>query len=172
MRPVGIAVAAAIAVQTASAALAQTVSLEGIDGQALTISAAALQAMPHQALTLTSEDGKAVRYEGVPLSLLLQKVGAPAGKALRGPEMADVVIVSASDGYRVALSLAETDASLRGEAVLLADRADGAALTAHDGPFRLIVEGDRRPARAERMVANIRLVRPAEREQDRPGDLR
>ena len=161
MRPVGLAVAAALAVQTASAVVAQTVSLEGIDGQALTVSAAALQAMPHQALTVTSEDGRAVRYEGVPLSLLLQKVGAPAGKALRGPEMADVVIVSATDGYRVALSLAETDASLRGEAILLADRADGQALAAHDGPFRLIVEGDRRPARAARMVSDIRLMRPS-----------
>ncbi len=160
MRPVMFAVTAALVV-TASAAMAQSISLEGLDGQALTISAAELSAMPHQTLTLRSEDGKAVRYEGVPLSLLLQRVGAPAGKALRGPDMADVVMVSASDGYRVALSLGETDASIRSGAVVLADRADGVALTAHDGPFRLIVEGDLRPARAERMVVNIRIVRPA-----------
>ncbi len=159
MRPVWFAVT--LVVQTAPAALAQTVSLEGVEGQARTISAAELRAMPHQTVTLRSEDGTPVRYEGVPLSLLLQSVGVPTGKALRGPEMADVVMVSATDGYRVALSLAETDPSMRGEAVLLADRAGGAALSARDGPFRLIVEGDKRPARAERMVRDIRLVRPA-----------
>lgn len=130
-------------------------------GQARTISAAELAAMPHQTVTLRSEDGTPVRYEGVPLSLLLQSIGAPTGKALRGPDMADVVIVSAADGYRVALSLADTDPSIRGEAVVLADRAGGAVLSARDRPFRLIVEGDKRPARAERMVRDIRVVRPA-----------
>lgn len=145
----------------AQPATAQTLSLKGLDGRPRTISAAALAAMPHQTVTLRSEDGTPVRYEGVPLSLLLQSVGAPTGKALRGPDMADVVIVSATNGYRVALSLAETDPSIRGEAVLLADRAGGGALFARDGPFRLIVEGDKRPARAERMVRDIRLVRPA-----------
>jgi hypothetical protein len=34
---------------------------------------------------------------------VLAKVGAPAGKAIRGVELADVVIVEARDGYKVAL---------------------------------------------------------------------
>ena len=154
------ALAAGLVAQGATAT-AQSLSLEGIDGRPRTISAGALAAMPHQTVTMRSEDGTPVRYEGVPLTLLLQAFGAPAGKALRGPDMADVVVVSATDGYRVALSLAETDPSIRGEAVVLADRAGGVVLSARDGPFRLIVEGDKRPARDERMVRDIRLVRPA-----------
>ncbi len=152
---------AAVLLAQGATATAQTFSIEGLDGRPHMISAAALAVMPHQSVTLRSEDGTPVRYEGVPLTLLLQAVGAPTGKALRGPDMADVVMVSAADGYRVALSLADTDPAIRGEAVVIADRAGGAALSARDGPFRLIVEGDKRPARAERMVKDIRLVRPA-----------
>jgi hypothetical protein len=89
----------------------------------------------------------------------LSKVGAPAGKAIRGEELADVVIIEARDGYKIALDLAGTDPTMRNERVILADRMDGAPLDSDHGPFLLVVEGDLRPARAVRMVFSIRLER-------------
>jgi hypothetical protein len=151
----GSALALAVGLMLASAATAQTVVLTGPTGRQRTLTAAELAAMPHQTAMVPAEKGPAKAYDGVPLTLLLQSVGAPSGKTLRGPAFADVVVVTASDGYRVVLALAETDAGMRTQTVLLADRSNGAALGPTEGPFRLVVEGDLRPARAARMVTAI-----------------
>ena len=156
MRSIGWTIAAVL---LAHGAFAQTVEFEGLAGAARTMSAADLAAMPHQSVTMRSEHGPAVRYEGVPLTLLLEGVRAPAGKALRGVELSDVVIVTARDGYRVVLALADTDPGMRADKILLADRADGAPLPATEGLFRLIVEGDLRQARSARMVTSVALER-------------
>jgi|HubBroStandDraft_6_1064221.scaffolds.fasta_scaffold660289_1 hypothetical protein len=154
---VGLA-AALISGALASDAAAQTVALTGLAGEKVQLSAADLAAMPHQAVTLQLE-GKSEVCDAVPLSLILAKVGAPQGKALRGPEMADVVEVGAADGYHVALALAETDPLMRGDKVLLADRCSGGPMGAPEGPFRLVVLGDGRPARSARQVTSITLLR-------------
>jgi hypothetical protein len=148
-------VAAGVGTGCAAAAAAQSIALRGPEGQTRTVTAADLAAMPHETSTLAGEHGPTRTYDGVPLTLLLQSVGAPAGKTLRGPAMADVVLVVASDGYRVALALAETDPGVSPRKTLVADRADGAPLGPTEGPFRLVVEGDLRPARSARMVTAI-----------------
>jgi hypothetical protein len=139
----------------AAAAAAQSVDLRGPAGESRTVTAAELAALPRRSVSLAAEHGAARRYEGPPLTLLLQSVGAPAGKALRGPALADIVVVTARDGYRVALALAETDPGVRKDAIILADRADGAPLPVSEGPFRLVVEGDLRAARSAKMVTTI-----------------
>ncbi len=147
--------AVAAAVLIPFAAFAQTIALRGPGGQMRTLTAADLAAMPHEQVVQASEHGPPRTYGGVPLTLLLQSVGAPTGKALHGPGIAEVVVVTASDGYRVALALAETDPFLRAQKILLADRADGAPLGQNDGPFRLVVEGDLRPTRSAKDVTAI-----------------
>ena len=139
-------------------AVAQSISLSGLDGQSAVVSAAEVAAMPHVTLTARVE-GQTHAWRGVPLSDLLAKVGAPAGPALRGKELADVVLVQARDGYVVALALAETDPAVRKDQILLADSVDGHALPDTAGPFRLVVEGDQRGARLARMVSAITLRR-------------
>jgi hypothetical protein len=156
-----IALAAALALVIGSPVSAQDLKLTGPGGQTLALTAADFAALPHEPLTLTQE-GKTLHYQGVPLGVLLQKVGAPAGKALKGPELADAVIVTAADGYRVVLALAETDALMRAEHILVADKdAAGAALPEGQGPFRLVVEGDLRAARSARQVTSIEVRRIA-----------
>ena len=159
MRSAGIGVVA-LAVVWAATAGALGVSVTGLSGRNLALSAADLAALPHQPVTLQLDGGKTETCEGVALSAILAKVGAPQGKALRGPEMADVVEVGAADGYRVALALAETDPFMRGDKVFLADRCNGAPLIAPEGPLRLIVVGDGRPARSDRQVTSITVLRP------------
>lgn len=139
------------------AALAQSVSLTGPEGKTRSVSASELAAMPHATALLPNEHGPPKHCDGVPLTVLLESVGAPTGKALHGPALADLVVVGASDGYRVVLGLAETDPGVRPEKILLADRCEGAPLAANEGPFRLVVEGDLRPVRSARMVTAIRV---------------
>lgn len=150
--------AALVGVLAANGASAQSVSLTGLAGQKAELSSADLTAMPHQTVTLQLE-GKSEACDAVPLNIILAKIGAPQGKALRGPEMADVVVVGAADGYHVALALAETDPLMRGDKVLLADRCSGGPMAAPEGPFRLVVLGDGRPARSARQVTSITLLR-------------
>ena len=153
------AVRVGLALGWGAAAGAQSVAVTGLDGKTVQLASTDLAALPHQPVTLQLEGGKSEACEGVPLSLILARVGAPQGKALRGPEMADVVEVGAADGYRVALALAETDPVMRGDKIFLADRCGGAALGAGEGPFRLIVVGDGRPARSARQVTSISVRR-------------
>ena len=138
----------------AAPAWAADLTLTGLDGQSASLAAADIAALPHVKLAVTIE-GKTATYDGVPLSLLLAKVGAPSGKALRGPALREVVLVSGRDGYAAAIALADTDAGFRKEQILLADRADGQPLGDAAGPLRLVVEGDLRAARCVRMVSAI-----------------
>ena len=138
----------------ASPVWAQALNLSGPDGQTATLSSTDVAALPHVALTVTIE-GKTVTYDGVPLTRLLERVGAPAAKALHGAALRDIVLVTGRDGYAAALALAETDPAFRKNQILLADRADGQPLGENAGPYRLVVEGDLRAARCVRMVTSI-----------------
>lgn len=130
------------------------VAIGGRVAHALRVDAAKLQASPRRALD-AAEHGTPAHWEGVALADLLGEAGVPLGEALRGRNLALYVRVTAADGYVVVFSLAELDPAMQGGTVLLADRRDGAALDAKQGPFRLVVAGDRRPARWVRQVVAI-----------------
>jgi hypothetical protein len=51
----------------------------------------------------------AAQFEGVPLSTLLSLGGILLGDTMRGPRMAEALLVEAADGYRVVFALAEVD---------------------------------------------------------------
>jgi hypothetical protein len=136
-----------------------SVALTGLDGQQATLTLAGLDTLPRVKVS-ANQHGALHIFEGVLLGDVLAKVGAPSGNAIRGAELADVVIIEARDGYKVALDLAGTDPVMRVDnRVILADRMDGSPLDAKAGPVQLVVEGDLRPARAVRMVSAIRLER-------------
>jgi DMSO/TMAO reductase YedYZ molybdopterin-dependent catalytic subunit len=161
--------ALAAALGAASPTSAQNLTVTGLSGQAVTLTPAYIAALPHITLTVSVE-GKTHTYEGVPLTDILARVGAPEGKALKGVDLADVVLVSAKDNYAVALSLADTDPLVRKDQVIIADKADGAPLPDGIGPYRLVVEGDQRGARMARMVVSITLLRAATTPPPSPTD--
>jgi hypothetical protein len=138
----------------AAPALAQTIALKGPDGRTATIAAADLAGLPRVGFAFEAH-GQRRLYEGPLLIDVLARVGTPTGKAIHGPALADAVIVSAADGYQVVFGLGEADPGTRANRIILADRADGAPLDAKDGPYRLVVEGDLRPARGVRGVTSI-----------------
>jgi hypothetical protein len=146
----------------ASPAFAQTPSpatvvIKGEAGQSITLTAADLDVLPQATVTL-SHDGHSLTLSGARLDAVLAKVDAPQGKGLHGPALADVILVKASDGYRVALSLGDVDPAVRSEPVILADREDGKPL-GKDGPFRLAVGRALKPARSARSVVEIDVLR-------------
>lgn len=141
----------------ATPAAAQTLALKGPTGETGTMTEADIAALPRVSITFDAHGAKH-RYEGPLLIDVLAKVGAPTGKALRGPALAHAVVVRASDGYAVVYGLAELDPGTRANRVILADKADGAPLDPKNGAFRVVAEGDLRPARGARLVTSIEVV--------------
>ncbi|WP_266181955.1 molybdopterin-dependent oxidoreductase [Dyella humicola] len=139
------------------AARGQAVSLLLPGKAALTLDASALAAMPHISIRAASHDEPSSDWRGVPLREILLRAGAPLDKPLRGKALAHFVRVTATDHYQVVFGMADLDPSLGNTQVILADQRDGKPL-AEDGPFRLVVGGDQRPARWVRNVAGIEIV--------------
>jgi hypothetical protein len=84
--------------------------------------------------------------------------GIQFGDAMRGPRMTEAVLVEAADGYKVVFALAEFDPAFATREIILADKRDGKALDAKEGPFRIVAPGDKRPARWIRQVTTLRLI--------------
>lgn len=108
-------------------------------------------------VTAAVHDDAPAQWEGIALVDVLRNAGAPLDQRLRGRALSAFVRVTAADGYRVVFSLAELDAAFGNTVVVLADRRDGKPLTG-DGPYRLVVPGDKRAGRWLRNVATIELV--------------
>ncbi|SKB61065.1 Oxidoreductase molybdopterin binding domain-containing protein [Soonwooa buanensis] len=119
------------------------------------ITLADLAKMPQATAVLNDKDGKVHTYSGVQLSELLAKADAPAGKEIHGENLLKYLLVKSADNYEVVFSLAEIDSSLNDKKIILADKMDGKALDAKKGPLRLVVEGEKRPARSSFQVTEL-----------------
>jgi DMSO/TMAO reductase YedYZ molybdopterin-dependent catalytic subunit len=80
-----------------------------------------------------------------------------------------MVIVAGRDGYTAAFSLGELLPDVGHEDAWLAVEVDGKALGDADGPARLIVPGDAKPARWVRGVGTISIVDGAKAATTQPG---
>lgn len=117
-------------------------------------SRATLQRHPVPALV----KGRILHCEGVALTALLQASGAIPDTPLDTAHLDRYVLVSARTGERTVFSLGELDVTLGNRAVYLLDRCEGAPLDDDDGPLRLLVEGDTRPARNLHRIDAITVV--------------
>lgn len=143
------------------AASAQAVTIGGDVETPFSVDVAALKALPRTTLEV-NDHGQAHTYEGVLMSVLLGRAGVPLGEALRGRALSTYVLVTARDEYRVVFSIGEMDPALSKRTIILADTIDGQPLTAEQGPIRLVVGDDTRPARSVRQVSGVRVVRVTE----------
>jgi hypothetical protein len=137
---------------------AQTLQIITTDGQSTTLTAVQIAGLPHVTVNVKDHDVSA-QFEGVPLATLLSNVGVQLGDKLRGPRLTEVLMVEASDGYKVVFALAEIDqAFATREIILLADKRDGKPLDAKEGPLRIVAPDDKRPARWVRQVIVLRVA--------------
>lgn len=129
-----------------------------VDGKPpITLDHASLATLPRTSATASAHHEPPSQWQGVMLEDVLRRAGAPSGEQLRGHAMTTIVRVTASDHYQVVFSLAELDPALGNEQVILADTQDGHPLT-KDDPFRLVVPGDKRPARWIHNVTTIEVT--------------
>lgn len=130
-----------------------TIILHGSSHVTHTMSA--LKSMPAVSVRVRDELGSHAEYTGVPLSELLAASSVEFGKAVRGERLAEFVLISAADGYRVLFSIAEVDPAFRSRTILLCYGKGGSALPEKEGPLRLVVADEDRHARWVRQVTTI-----------------
>jgi DMSO/TMAO reductase YedYZ molybdopterin-dependent catalytic subunit len=117
-----------------------------------------LQKLPQTEVTRKDKDGKDHIYKGVVLSTILTIAGVTLGKELRGRNLIKYALVEASDGYQVVFALAELDKDFTDRNIILATQTDGQPLVPADGPFRIIVQDEKRPARCIKQVVGIKIL--------------
>lgn len=124
------------------------------------LDAARVAALPRDTASFGFHGGSPHRFSGPRLLSVLRAAGVPVD-SLRGRGLAQFVVAEARDGYHALFSVGELIAQLGDAPVMVADSMDSAALPAEDGPFRLIVPGDRRPSRSARQIVRIRVASPS-----------
>jgi len=129
------------------------------DGKTTAFSGAGLSMLPHQDVTAFDfHEKQSHLYSGVPVRDLLAAAGVQFGEKLRGKKLRSVVLVHCRDHYDIVFALAEFDDAFNPRTILLVDRQDGQPLPDAMGPVRLVVPGDKRPARWARMVTSLEVV--------------
>ncbi|HEY4107876.1 molybdopterin-dependent oxidoreductase [Puia sp.] len=126
---------------------AQSVTVGGEVLTPLTLTAANLTAMPRSTAVSKDKQGVPHTFSGVALADIFKKAGVTTGRELRGENLAKYVLVTCADNYQVVFSLAELDSSFTDRVVILADQVEGKPLPAGTGPFRIVVPGEKKPAR-------------------------
>lgn len=130
-----------------SGAGAATVKVTGEVLKPLTLSAADLASMPRTTAVAKDKQGVEHSFSGVALADIFKEAGVTTGRQLRGENLAKYVLVTCADNYQVVFSLAELDSSFTDRVVILADQMEGKPLAPGVGPFRVIVPGEKKPAR-------------------------
>jgi hypothetical protein len=113
--------------------------------------------LPHTTVKVSDHDAPA-QFDGVSLASLLSGANIQLGDKMRGPRMTEVLLVEAADGYKAVFALAEVDQAFAVRDIILADKRDSKPLDAKEGPFRIVVPGDKRGARWVRQVTALRVI--------------
>jgi hypothetical protein len=128
----------------------------GANGPSFAASAADLALLPQHTISVT-DHGASVNFQGVLLADLLAKVPTPTGERYHKTAASHYLVAEARDGYRAVFSWAELDPSFLDKAVYVATQRDGKPLAANDGPFELIVPGEKRNGRWVRQLSLLRI---------------
>lgn len=138
-------------------ARAQQLTVQNDDGKQTVLSRGDLEALPHVKVQATAHDVSAT-FEGVALKAVLEKAGVAFGEALRGKRLASCVLVEAADGYRVVIALPEVDPGFTDKQIVLAFLKDGKTMDSKEGPYRIVIPDEKRPARWIRQVTELKIV--------------
>jgi hypothetical protein len=126
-----------------------------IPDQTITVTEKTLAGLPRVKAEAKEHENPAATYEGVTLGAILERAGVPCGEKLRGPGLRAIVIITATDGYEVVFTVAETNPAFNDRLIILGDKKDGKPLPEKEGPFRIIVPTEKRPAR---WIRNVRTI--------------
>ena len=131
-----------------------TIMVTGIGGKSVTLSVSELSNLPHQTVK-AMDHGTPATFEGVrtclPRSICRWARSSTARRA------SYYLVVEAKDGYRAVFAWAELDSTFMDKAVYVVTKRDGKPLSGKDGPFELVVPGEKRAARWVRQVTTLRI---------------
>lgn len=133
-----------------------SLTIQGVDGKTVEVTAVVLSGMPQKTFTV-SDHGTTITFEGVLLTDVLGKAALPVGEKFHGSGASYYVAIEARDGYRVVYAWAELDSGFMDKPVYLALKRDGKPLSDKDGPFQVVAPGEKRAARWIRQVTAIRI---------------
>lgn len=134
-----------------------TVELSGEVTTPMQLTASSLNSFKQVSVIRKDKDGNAHTYTGAAFSEILEKAGATMGKQLRGKNLTKYLLVEALDGYQVLFALTELDESFTSRQIILTSQMDGKPLPKADGPFRIIVQDEKLPARCAKQVKSLRV---------------
>ena len=121
-----------------------------------TLSASDIANLPDQTIR-TTDHGTPVTFQGVLLSDVLAKVSGPTGETFNKTVASYYLIAEAHDGYQAVFTWAEIDPTFTDRRVYVVTKREGNPLTAKDGPYELIVPGERRFSRWVRQLKLLRV---------------
>lgn len=129
------------------------------DGQAVTLSAEQLAALPRETVRAEAH-GQTLTVQATPLAAVLRAGGIAPPEKVHGAALRQVLLATAADGYAVSFAWGELDPALGGRQVYLVQNGAGAELKDGEGPLRLVVPADARPARWVRQLQGLTLISP------------
>lgn len=139
------------------AAQTQQLTIQNEDGKQTILSRADLEALPHVKVQAAAHDVSA-SFEGITLKSVLEKAGVGFGETLRGKRLASCLLAEAADHYRVVIALAEIDPAFSDKQIILAFLKDGKPLDEKEGPYRIVIPDEKRPARWIRQLTLLKIV--------------
>jgi len=119
-------------------------------------SASELALLEQQTITAT-DHGTSVTFQGVLLTDLLVKVDLPTGEKFRQTAASYYLVAESRTGYRAVFAWTEVDPSFTDKAMYVVTKRNGRPLSEDDGPFELIVPGERSNARWVRQLSLLRV---------------
>ena len=135
-----------------------TLSVRGEVEHPLSITPEDFSKYPKTKVNVTNAKGETESYEGVLLFEILSRAGAPLGDSTEHRNQTWYLRVKARDGYKVIFALPEIDSSFGENAILLADRKNGAMLEKKFAPLQIVVPREHRHARWIRQVESLEIL--------------
>jgi carboxypeptidase family protein/molybdopterin-dependent oxidoreductase-like protein protein len=129
-------------------------TIHGIGGTSATLSVADLSMMPQR--TVKAKDhGTPVTFEGALLTDVLRKVDLPLGEKFHGTCASYYLTAEARDSYEAVFAWAELDSTFMNKSMYVVTKRNGKPLSEKDGPFQLLVPGEKRSARWVRQLTAL-----------------
>ena len=126
-------------------------------GAVHTIAPADFAQLPQQTVKATSHD-KESEFSGASLIDLLKSCGVEFGEKLKGKRAPLSPFWTPPTATAIVISLLEIDPATTDKVAIVANRRDGQPLSAKEGPYRLVLPGEKREIRWIRNLQSIHIV--------------
>lgn len=135
----------------------QQLTVQTEAGKQVVLGRGDIESLTHIQVTAGASSDPAT-FEGVTLKSVLEKAGVSFGGSLKGKRLASGLMVEAADGYRVLIALSELDPDFTDKQILLVFRRNGKPLDEKEGPYRVVIPGEKKMARWVRQVTLLKIV--------------